>query len=132
MAEDYKIQFSKTFDEGSLNVRADSYEEFEKLWGQLSDPENEETLLSHINDFTEQVIIKQLKAQSKATPPSSPPFNGGTKGVPDLPPPDNSTPRCSHGVMKDLAGQTNKAGQPYKNRYYCNAPRGEQSCPAKG
>lgn len=59
-------------------------------------------------------------------------FTGTAPGAPSTapepargagsPPPTSGPPSCEggHGPMKDLAGKTNKKGEPYKARYYCS------------
>jgi hypothetical protein len=43
--------------------------------------------------------------------------------------PVGSAPTCAHGPMTDTLGKMGKNG-PYRYRWYCPAPRGQQKCPS--
>lgn len=68
----------------------------------------------------EAAVTVEQQALATAAVASTPP-SGATAATP---PPGSAggAPQCpqGHGPMNDLQGRTNKAGQPYKFRYYCS------------
>ena len=68
------------------------------------------------------VAQQQLAAEAKrASEASTPPSTATAAGSPP-PGSPGGVPVCpkGHGPMKDLSGQKNKKGDPYKFRYYCS------------
>lgn len=104
-------------------VRTDSTDETQSELRDLT--EKIADIISLVNDVKQAYMMSELKTQYGSKPSSS--GSGPGSGLPTAGPPS-----CVHGVMRDLDGKVNAKGEPYRNRYYCPAPRNEKQCPAKG
>ena len=117
---DYKVQANATIGGVLFNVNGDSADEVLAHLKTLAAAAPE--VFTHFNALSDGAKASQVFAAraSTATPDvavnasTPPPAAAAPAG-----PPAAGTPSCVHGPMKDCLGMTTKAGNLYKNRYYC-------------
>lgn len=113
MADEYKIQVNTSVNGDLVNIRAQSGEELSETLAGFAN--NAVDIFKTLGDVKQAALANGVFSGNAAPTTTT---NSAPRAAANTAP--GEVPKCpTHGEMKDCRGQRSKAGQPFKNRYYC-------------